>query len=201
MAQTLARPVADLIEAFSQLPGIGPKTASRLTFYLLRNTNGLALRLAEALQALSTGTLLCERCYNVAEQSPCPICSDPARDQGTICVVEEPLDVLAIERTGAYRGVYHVLHGVLSPINGIYPEKLRIEELIARVHESRPREVILATNPSLEGENTAAYIYQQLLPLGVHVTRLARGLPVGGDLEYADEVTLARALEGRRAMG
>ena len=200
MVQTLARPVADLIEAFSRLPGIGPKTASRLTFYLLREPEELATGLAEALQALHAGTVLCERCFNVAEQSPCPICADSARDPTVICVVEEPLDVLAVERTGAFRGQYHVLHGALSPIDGIYPEKLRIVELMERVRERQPREIILATNPSLEGENTAAYIHQQLLQLGANVTRLARGLPVGGDLEYTDEVTLARALEGRRAM-
>src|SRR5512135_2386682 len=187
MAQTLARPVADLIEAFSRLPGIGPKTASRLTFYLLREQDDLAETLADALRALRAGTVICERCFNIAEQSPCAICADPARDQGTICVVEEPLDVLAVERTGEYQGVYHVLHGALSPINGVYPEKLKIAELVDRVRGARPREVILATNPSLEGENTAAYIFQQLGSLGVKVTRLARGLPVGGDLEYTDE--------------
>jgi recombination protein RecR len=200
MAQSLARPIADLIEAFSRLPGIGPKTASRLTFYLLRDPNGLALALAEALQGLSSGTVLCERCFNVAEQSPCNICADQARDADTICVVEEPLDVLAVERTGSFHGMYHVLHGALSPIDGVYPEKLRISELVERVRAAAPREVILATNPSLEGENTAAYIQQVLAPTGVTLTRLARGLPVGGDLEYTDEVTLARALEGRRSM-
>jgi recombination protein RecR len=200
MAQTLARPVADLIEVFSRLPGIGPKTASRLTFFLLREPEELALGLAAALQALRAGTVLCERCFNVAEQSPCPICADSLRDPTVICVVEEPLDVLAVERTGAFRGQYHVLHGALSPIDGIYPEKLRIAELVERAHEARPREIILATNPSLEGENTAAYIHQQISLLGISVTRLARGLPVGGDLEYTDEVTLARALEGRRSM-
>jgi recombination protein RecR len=200
MAQTLARPVANLIEILSRLPGVGPKTASRLTFYLLREPNGLALALAEALEALSAGTVLCERCFNVAEASPCPICADQARDQQQICVVEEPMDVLAVERTGAFHGAYHVLHGALSPIDGIYPEKLKIAELVDRVRTSQPREVILATNPSLEGENTASYIYQQLLITRVPVTRLARGLPVGGDLEYTDEVTLSRALEGRRSM-
>jgi recombination protein RecR len=200
MSQMLARPVADLIEVFSRLPGIGPKTASRLTFYLLREPEGLAVALAEALQALRTGTVICASCFNVAEQSPCAICDDPARDHSTICVVEEPLDVLAVERTAEYHGVYHVLHGALSPINGVYPEKLRIAELVDRVRADRPLEVILATNPSLEGENTAAYVYGQLASSGVRVTRLARGLPVGGDLEYTDEVTLARALEGRRAM-
>jgi recombination protein RecR len=200
MAQLLARPVADLIEALSRLPGIGPKTASRLTFYLLRDPDGLALALAEALEALRSGTVLCEQCFSVAETSPCPICGDPARDHGMICVVEEPLDVLAVERTGSSGGVSHVLHGALSPIDGIYPENLRIAPLIERVRATRPREIILATNPSLEGENTASYIYQALAPTGVALTRLARGLPVGGDLEYTDEVTLARALEGRRSM-
>lgn len=200
MAQTLARPVANLVELLARLPGIGPKTASRLTFYLLREPTGLAATLGEALAALAGGTVLCETCFNVTESSPCPICADPTRDQSLICVVEEPMDVLAIERTGAFRGAYHVLHGALSPIDGIYPEKLRMAELVARVGSERPREVILATNPSLEGENTAAYIHQQLASIDVLITRLARGLPVGGDLEYTDEITLARALEGRRNM-
>lgn len=200
MTQTLARPVANLIELLARLPGIGPKTASRLTFYLLREPSGLAAALGEALVGLSGGTVLCETCFNVTESSPCPICADPTREQGVICVVEEPMDVLAIERTGAFRGSYHVLHGALSPIDGIYPEKLRIAELVARVCSDRPREVILATNPSLEGENTAAYIHQQLAATDALVTRLARGLPVGGDLEYADEITLSRSLEGRRTM-
>jgi len=200
MAQTLARPVANLIELLSRLPGVGPKTASRLTFYLLREPNGLAEALAAALSALESGTVLCEQCFNVAEQSPCPICADPGRDHTLVCVVEEPMDVLAIERTGAYRGAYHVLHGALSPIDGVYPEKLKIAELVERVQAAAPREIILATNPSLEGENTAAYIHQQLAGSGVQITRLARGLPMGGDLEYADEVTLSRALEGRRTM-
>jgi recombination protein RecR len=200
MAQTLARPVSNLIDLLSRLPGIGPKTASRLTFYLLREPSGLATALAEALEAIGTGTVLCERCFNVAESSPCPICSDAGRDQSVICVVEEPMDVLAVERTGAFRGTYHVLHGALSPIDGVYPEKLKIAELVERVQHTRTVEVILATNPSLEGENTAAYIHQQLGSSGIPVTRLARGLPMGGDLEYTDEVTLSRALEGRRAM-
>jgi recombination protein RecR len=200
MTQTLAKPVADLIAALSRLPGIGPKTASRLTFFILREGGDLAQTLADALQALRSGTVQCEHCFNIAEVSPCPICADAGRDPRTICVVEEPLDVLAVERTGAFRGVYHVLHGALSPINGIYPEKLRIAELVDRVRAVQPGEIILATNPSLEGENTAAYVHQLLLATGVRVTRLARGLPVGGDLEYTDEVTLSRALEGRRAM-
>lgn len=200
MAQMLARPVSNLIELLSRLPGIGPKTASRLTFYLLREPNGLAEALAEALAAVGSGTVLCERCYNIAEASPCPICLDSTRDQSLVCVVEEPMDVLAVERTGAFRGTYHVLHGALSPIDGVYPEKLKIAELVDRVQRNPPRELILATNPSLEGENTAAYIHQQLAASEIPITRLARGLPMGGDLEYADEVTLARALEGRRAM-
>lgn len=200
MAQTLARPVANLIELLARLPGIGPKTASRLTFYLLRDQTGLAAALGEALIALGSSTVLCESCYNIAESSPCPICADTTRDHGVICVVEDPLDVLAVERTGAFRGLYHVLHGALSPIDGVYPEKLRIAELVARVQREAPREIILATNPSLEGENTAAYIHQQLASSGVLITRLARGLPVGGDLEYTDEITLSRALEGRRSM-
>jgi recombination protein RecR len=200
MADTLARPVAALIDAFSRLPGIGPKTASRLTFYLLREPDGLAEALADALHELRAGTIVCQQCFNIAEESPCALCGDSARDHSTICVVEEPLDVLAVERAGEYHGIYHVLHGALSPINGVFPEKLKIAELVERVQAGHPREVILATNPSLEGENTAAYVYQQLAPLGARVTRLARGLPVGGDLEYTDEVTLARAFEGRRAM-
>ena len=200
MADTLARPVAALIDAFSRLPGIGPKTASRLTFHLLREPDGLAEALADALHELRAGTIVCQQCFNIAEESPCALCGDSARDHSTICVVEEPLDVLAVERAGEYHGIYHVLHGALSPINGVFPEKLKIAELVERVQAGHPREVILATNPSLEGENTAAYVYQQLAPLGARVTRLARGLPVGGDLEYTDEVTLARAFEGRRAM-
>jgi recombination protein RecR len=200
MVQPLARPVADLIEAFSRLPGVGPKTASRLTFYLLREPQEVALALADALAALADQTVLCELCFNVTEASPCPICADPGRDQRVICIVEEPLDVLAVDRTGAFAGVYHVLHGALSPIDGVFPEQLRIAELMTRVRATPPDEVILATNPSLEGENTAAYIHQQLMRDDIKVTRLARGLPIGGDLEYTDEVTLARALEGRRSM-
>ena len=199
MVQTLARPVADLIEILSRLPGVGPKTASRLTFYLLREPEGFAIGVAEALKAHSAGTVLCERCFNVAEASPCPICADRAGSASDLRR-RGPLDVLAVERTGAFHGHYHVLHGAVSPIDGMYPEKLSIVELVDRVRKGQPREVILATNPSLEGENTAAYIYQQLLNTGVPVTRLAHGLPVGGDLEYTDEVTLSRALEGRRSM-
>lgn len=192
--------VTHLIEALSRLPGIGPKTASRLTYYLLRAPDEQVESLAEALRDLKARTRFCSICFNITEADPCPICSDEERDAGTICVVEEPLDVLAIERTREYRGRYHVLHGAISPVEGIGPENLRIKELLERVRGQPVHEVILATNPSLEGEATAMYLQRHLAPLGVRVTRLARGLPVGGDLEYADEVTLLRALEGRREM-
>ncbi len=193
-------PMARLIEALVKLPGIGPKTASRLAFYLLRAPEEEVLALAEALRNLKQQTRLCEICFHITDESPCAICRDERRDHGLICVVEEPLDVLAIERTGEYTGVYHVLHGVISPMDGVGPEDLRIRELVERVRREAPREVILATNPSLEGENTAVYIHRLLAPLGVRVTRLARGLPVGGDLDYADEITLVRALQGRQEM-
>ncbi|WP_448594372.1 recombination mediator RecR [Thermoflexus hugenholtzii] len=193
-------PMARLIEALVKLPGIGPKTASRLAFYLLRAPEEEVLALAEALRNLKQQTRLCEICFHITDESPCAICRDERRDHGLICVVEEPLDVLAIERTGEYPGVYHVLHGVISPMDGVGPEDLRIRELVERVRREAPREVILATNPSLEGENTAVYIHRLLAPLGVRVTRLARGLPVGGDLDYADEITLVRALQGRQEM-
>lgn len=192
--------VTHLIEELSRLPGIGPKTASRLTYYLLRAPDEQVASLAEALHDLKARTRFCSICFNITEADPCPICNDEERDAGTICVVEEPLDVLAIERTREYRGRYHVLHGAISPVEGIGPENLRIKELLERVRGQPVREVILATNPSLEGEATAMYLQRHLAPLGVRVTRLARGLPVGGDLEYADEVTLLRALEGRREM-
>ncbi len=194
-------PIARLIEALVKLPGIGPKTASRLAFYLLRAPDEEVMALAEALRELKQQTRLCEVCFHITDESPCVICRDERRDHGLICVVEEPLDVLAIERTGEYTGVYHVLHGVISPMDGIGPEHLRIRELVERVEREAPREVILATNPSLEGENTAVYIHRLLTPLGLRITRLARGLPVGGDLEYADEITLVRALQGRQEMG
>ncbi|HIC88873.1 MAG TPA: recombination protein RecR [Anaerolineae bacterium] len=198
--QSPADPIARLIEAFARLPGIGPKTASRLTYYLLRAPDEEVAELAEAVGELKARTVLCERCFNITEESPCTICRDEHRDQSTICVVEDPLDVLAIERTGRYHGLYHVLHGVISPIDGIGPDDLKIQELVARLRVEPVEEVILATNPSLEGENTADWIYRQISQMGVRVTRLARGLPVGGDLEYADQVTLSRALEGRREM-
>jgi len=195
----LAGPVERLINELSRLPGIGPKTASRLTFYLLRQPRerAQALALAEALQDLQEKVVFCDRCFNIAESSPCAVCRDEGRDQSIICVVEEPLDVHAIERTGEYGGLYHVLHGAISPVEGVGPDDLKIAELLARVKGEAVREVLLATNPNLEGEATAMYLARLLKPLSVRVTCLARGLPVGGDLEYADSVTLARALEGR----
>lgn len=202
---TLPPSVTRLIDALSQLPGIGPKSASRLAFFLLRSPAETSLALADALRDLKARTRLCSVCFNITEGDPCPICADPSRDHGLICVVEEPLDVAAIERSRVYRGVYHVLHGVISPINGIGPDDLRIEELVSRVRRAAEagqpvREVILATNPTVEGEMTASFIQRKLAGLSVSVTRLARGLPVGGDLEYADEITLSRALEGRQRM-
>lgn len=198
--RTVAKPVARLIDEFSRLPGIGPKTASRLTFYLLRAPKEQALALADALRELKEQTVLCSICFNIAEASPCPICSDEDRDRSITCVVEEPLDVLAIERTGEYKGLYHVLHGAISPVEGIGPDELKIGELLERLKVEPVKEVLLATNPNLEGEATAMYLARLIAPLRLRVTRLARGLPVGGDLEYADEVTLTRALEGRREM-
>ena len=196
----MPRAVDRLIEALSRLPGIGPKTASRLTFYLLRAPTEQTMALGEAVRQLKERISFCEVCYNITETSPCPICRDEHRDRTQICVVEEPLDVLALERTRAYRGLYHVLHGAISPVEGIGPDELRIAELLGRLRVGKINEVILATNPSLEGEATAMYLERQLAPFKVRVTRLARGLPVGGDLEYADEITLARAIEGRQEM-
>jgi recombination protein RecR len=198
----LPEPIHNLIEAFSRLPGIGPKTASRLTFYLLRAPENLSSDLADALSSLKSGTGLCQRCFNitVSERQECAICTNQERDQNVLCVVEEPLDVLALERTDGFHGRYHVLQGALSPIDGIGPEDLKIRELVERLETEDIREVILATNPSLEGDATAMYLRQQLLPLNIRITRLARGLPMGGDLEYADQNTLLRALAGRQDM-
>lgn len=196
----LAAPLANVVEAFSRLPGIGPKTAARLAFYLLRVPDEEAFALAEAIRELKERTLFCRRCFNIAESDPCAICSGEERDGGILCVVEEPSDVLAIERTREYRGRYHVLHGAISPVDGVGPEQLKIAELLARLQVEPVREVVVATNPNLEGEATAMYLARLLSPLGIAVTRLAHGLPVGGNLEYADEVTLGRALSGRRVM-
>ncbi|HET7676702.1 MAG TPA: recombination mediator RecR [Candidatus Limnocylindrales bacterium] len=201
----LVEPVARLIEAFSRLPGVGPKTAQRLTYHLLRAPDSEARTLAAALVAVRDEVVFCEQCFNISAGPRCPICLDPSRDETRLCVVEEPLDVLALERSGAFRGRYHVLHGAISPIDGIGPERLRVRELLDRVAgraaEGPPfEEVILATNPTLEGEATAMYLAERLTAHVVSVTRIARGIPVGGDLEYADEVTLVRALQGRRTL-
>ena len=196
----IAPPVAALIEEFSKLPGVGVKTAQRLTFFILRSPSDQARRLAEAIMRVKESIVYCSRCFNITEADPCTICSNPNRDQEMICVVEEPLDVLALEKTVVYKGLYHVLHGALSPVEGIGPKDLRIDELLKRVHEGNVREVILAMNPNFEGEYTANYIQKELKPFNVRITGLARGLPIGGDLEYADEGTLSRALEGRREM-
>lgn len=199
----LPEPLQNLVLAFERLPGIGPKSASRLAFFLLRAPEEVSRQLAEALIALKQNTAFCPECFNImqAGRERCEICESRARDESVICVVEEPLDVLALERVGAYKGKYHVLHGVLSPIEGIGPDDLKIKPLLERVARGGVREVILATNPSMEGDATALYLRQQLLPFGVQVTRLARGLPVGSALEYADQNTLLRALAGRQEMG
>jgi recombination protein RecR len=201
----IIEPVARLIEAFSRLPGIGPKTAQRLTFHILRAPDAEARTLASALVAVRDQVVFCERCFNISDAPLCPICRDPGRDHLRLCVVEEPLDVLALERTAEFKGLYHVLHGAISPIDGIGPDRLRIRELLARADEAKRdgaplEEVILATNPTLEGEATAMYLAERLESVVGVVSRIARGLPVGGDLEYADEVTLIRALQGRRAV-
>lgn len=193
-------PVTRLIEEFAKLPGIGPKTASRLTYFLLRSPEELSAGLSEALREVKARTRFCEVCYNITEESPCPICRDPERDSGLLCVVESPLDVLAIEKTGVYRGRYHVLHGAISPVEGIGPEDLKIDQLLTRLKSGAILEVIVATNPTLEGEATAMYLQKRMQGGGFRISRLARGLPVGGDLEYVDEVTLTRALEGRSEM-
>lgn len=198
----LPEPIQNLVNAFARLPGVGPKTASRLTFFLLRAPEDLSRDLAEALMNLKTGTTYCQICFNItsAGRTECEVCSSPAREPGLVCVVEEPLDVLALERTGVYNGRYHVLHGALSPIEGIGPEQLKVRELLDRVERENIREIILATNPSMEGDYTASYLRQRLLSSGARITRLARGLPVGGDLEYADQSTLSRALAGRQEL-
>ncbi|HET7093018.1 MAG TPA: recombination mediator RecR [Thermomicrobiales bacterium] len=194
-----AQPVARLIDEFAKLPGIGPKTASRLAYHLLRTPREETTALAEAILDVKERIRLCSICFNTTERDPCAICADPGRDKA-ICVVEEPLDVVALERTGQFKGRYHVLHGAVSPVEGIGPDKLKIQELLARVRSESPDEVIVATNLDLPGEATATYLHRLLAPLGVNVTRPASGLPAGGDLEYADEVTLGRALIGRRTL-
>ena len=191
-------PVARLIDALQRLPGIGPKTAQRLTFFLLKRPADEVRELSESLVAVKDKIVYCRTCFNVTDEDPCRLCADPARDARLLCVVEEPNDLLAMERTGEYRGRYHVLLGALSPLDGVGPDDLKVRELLARIEAGAVEEVILATNPNVEGEATALYLAQQLRPLEVRTTRLAFGLPVGGDLEYADQVTMAKALEGRR---
>lgn len=200
--QTTSASVTALIDELAKLPGIGPKTAQRLTFFILRSPADQARRLAEAITRVKESIIQCSTCFNLTETDPCPVCANAQRDRHIICAVEEPLDVLALEKTGVYKGLYHVLHGALSPMEGIGPRDLRIDELVARVRpkgeDEAVREVILATNPNYEGDYTAAYIAPLIARPDLKVTRLARGLPIGGDLEYADEGTLSRALEGRR---
>ncbi|MEI7644275.1 MAG: recombination mediator RecR [Chloroflexales bacterium] len=196
----IVEPVARLIEELGKLPGIGPKTASRLTFFLLRAEESQARALAQAILEVKAQVTFCTRCFNITVGELCLVCQSHRRDQSKICVVEEPLDVLAIERTGAYRGLYHVLHGHIAPLEGIYREDLKIDQLLARVRGEPVDEVILAMNPNTEGEATAFLLLRDLAPLGVRVTRPARGLPTGGDLEWADPDTLSSALEGRREL-
>jgi recombination protein RecR len=195
---TAVAPVARLIEELHKLPGIGPKSAQRLTYHQLRAPVEDARALAHAILEVKENITLCAICQNVTDTNPCSICADPARDSSSLCVVEEPLDILALERTRSFKGRYHVLHGVLSPMDGIGPDDLKIHELLERLRGGEVQEIILATNPNLEGEATAMYISRLLKPLSIRITRLARGLPMGGDLEYADDVTLTRALEGRQ---
>lgn len=199
----LPRSIQKLIESFEKLPGIGPKTAQRLTFYLLHVPQIQLEQFAESLKNLKTNTVLCSLCFNIAEEDPCPICASPNRDKSVLCVVEQPLDVFALEKMGRYKGVYHVLHGAISPLNNIGPEEIYIGQLIARIKNSAVaiQEIIIATNPNMEGEATAMYLRNQFQSLKVSefkVTRLGQGLPTGGDLEYADETTLQQAMEGRR---
>lgn len=202
MRSTVPLPIQRLIEALGRLPGIGPKSASRLTYFLLRAPESESRELAAALESLHSSTQLCNNCFSITgvESELCPICSDPSRDATVICVVEEPLDVIALERTGQFSGKYHVLHGAISPIEGIGPEDLKIRELIDRIGSSQVEELVIATNPTMEGEATAKYIRQSLGEPEFRITRLARGLPSGGDLEYADAVTLGQALKGRSEM-
>ncbi|MDZ4655674.1 MAG: recombination mediator RecR [Coriobacteriia bacterium] len=195
-----AAPIARLLEELERLPGIGPKSAQRLVFHILRSDDEAAGRLAEAIIDVKRSIHFCARCFNFAEDELCNICAAPERDVSVVCVVEEPRDVVAVERTGEFRGLYHVLQGAISPIDGIGPEQLRVRELIDRIGEGGITELIVATDPNVEGETTALYLARLIKPLGVRVTRIASGLPVGGDLEYADEVTLGRALEARREM-
>lgn len=197
LVMNVPKPVADLIAEFEKLPGVGPKSAQRLVYYLLHAPKELSVALAGSITTMREKTVLCKTCWNIAESDPCSIDTSDKRDKTKIMIVEEPLDVLALERSQSYEGLYHVLHGSISPLHNIGPDDLRIRELLPRLHDGVVKEVILATNPTMEGEATAMYIQRLLVPLGLSVTRIARGLPVGADLEYADEVTLSRAVEGR----
>ena len=198
---TYAGPVQDLIDELGRLPGVGPKSAQRIAFHLLKLPKDDALRLAKSIVEAKDRVAWCSRCFNLSEGDLCGICSDDRRDGHTICVVEEPKDLVAVEKTGEFKGRYHVLQGAISPIEGIGPDQLRVKELLGRIEPEGVTEVILCTNPNIEGEATAMYLGRLLTPLGLTVTRIASGLPVGGDLEYADELTLGRALEGRRSIG
>lgn len=195
-----AKPISRLIEEFNKLPGIGPKSAQRLAYHLLQAPPEKTRDLADAIIGIKQNLRLCSSCLNITDSDPCGICADESRDYTRICVVEEPIDIMPLERTKKYHGLYHVLHGVISPGDGIKPEDLHIRELLDRLSSGNVIEVILATNPNAEGEATSMYIQRLLSPLGIKITRLARGLPFGGDLEYADNVTLSRALEGRQEM-
>jgi recombination protein RecR len=190
--------MARLIEEFNKLPGIGPKSAQRLAFHLLRTSETQAKALAEAILSVKERIVLCSICQNITETDPCHLCQNNRRDATKICIVEEPLNTLALERTRCYNGLYHVLHGAISPMDGIGPDQLKVKELLHRLRDGSVKEIILATNPNLEGEATAMYLQRLIAPLGIQVTRLARGLPFGSDLDYADDVTLSRALEGRQ---
>lgn len=193
-----AGPVQELIDELGRLPGVGPKSAQRLAFHLLKLPKDDALRLARAIAEVKERISFCQRCWNVAEGELCDLCDDPRRDPHVVCVVEEPRDIVAVEKTQEFRGRYHVLHGAINPIEGVGPDQLKVKELLHRLEPEAITEIILCTNPNIEGEATAMYLARLLKPLGVKVTRIASGLPVGGDLEYADELTLGRALEGRR---
>jgi recombination protein RecR len=201
MAIRYASPLNRLVDVLMRLPGVGAKTAQRLAFYLLKASREEAMKLAEAIVEVKEKIRVCERCFNIAEEAQCMICQDPTRDDSMVCVVEEANDLLAIERTGTFKGRYHVLQGALSPIEGRGPDQITAKELLGRLRPGEVKEVVLATNPNMEGEATALYLARLIAPLGVRVTRIAHGLPVGGDLEYADEVTLGRALDGRRELG
>ena len=195
-----AAPFAKLIQEFNKLPGIGPKSAQRLTYYIVRLPIEEVEALSESLLGVKSNIVFCTRCQNISEKDPCTICGNPNRDSTTICIVEEPLDILALERARCFNGLYHVLHGIISPINGIGPNDLKIRELLDRMKHEEITEIIIATNPTIEGEATAMYIQRLISPLEIPITRLARGLPAGGDLEYADEDTLTKAFQGRQSL-